>query len=284
MARVGIVTDSTCDIHPSELAAMGVRLVPLKVLIGDESFLDWIEMMPEEFYRRLGSSPVLPKTSQPSPAEFLTVYRELAEEGCDSIVSIHLTAELSGTIASASMAECDSPIPVHVVDTKKVSQALGLVVAAACEARDAGGDGATVAARAREVSKAMRLYFVLNTLDYLVKGGRAGKAQGLAASLLNIKPVLDMNADGIIEPFKKVKGRKKALAELAAHVAEESRQYGKMRVALLHACNDDEGGDLRAELVASGADIDIVAVGLVGAVVGTYAGPGAVGCAYYPIG
>jgi DegV family protein with EDD domain len=121
-------------------------------------------------------------------------------------------------------------------------------------------------------------------LDYLVKGGRAGKAQGLAASLLNIKPVLDVNADGIIEPFKKVKGRRKALAELAAHVAEDSLANGRMRLALLHACNEDQAADLRAAIVASGADVEIVHVGLVGAVVGTYAGPGAVGCAYYPIG
>jgi len=284
MAQVGIVTDSTCDLDPARLSSMGVRMVPLKVLIGDESYLDWIEMKPAEFYRRLTTSPVLPKTSQPSPADFSKAYHELAEQGCESIVSIHLSAELSGTISSATMAARDSSVPVHVVDTKKVTQAVGLVVAAACETRDAGGSGAEVAARAIAVSQAMRLYFVLDTLDYLVKGGRAGKAQGIAASLLNIKPVLDVNADGIIEPFKKVKGRKKALAELAAHVAEDSRTYGRLRVALLHACNADEGGDLRDELERSGADIEIVGTGLVGAVVGTYAGPGAVGCAYYPIG
>jgi DegV family protein with EDD domain len=182
------------------------------------------------------------------------------------------------------MAAADSPIPVHVIDTKKVSQAVGLVVKAACEARDAGLDGEGVAKRAETVATQMRLYFVLDTLDYLVKGGRAGKAQGLAASLLNIKPVLVMNSDGIIEPFKKVKGRKKAIAELAEHVRSDAEEHGRMRAAILHACLASCGTELAEELASVGADIDLRDTGLVGAVVGTYAGPDAVGVAYYPEG
>lgn len=284
MPRVGVVTDSTCDISPQELADMGVRLVPLKVMIGDETFLDWVELEPEEFYQRLGSSPVLPKTSQPTPAEFSAVYEDLAAQGCESIVSVHLTSALSGTVSSATIAAETAPVPVHVIDTHKVTQAFALVVRATAEAADSGLDGDAVAARATAVAESMRLFFVLDTLDYLVKGGRAGKAQGLAASLLNIKPVLTMNSEGIIEPFKKVKGRKKALAELAAHVADDARQNGRMRLALLHGCTEDCAGDLRAELEASGADVEIIGVGMVGSVVGTYAGPGSVGCGYYPIG
>lgn len=284
MAHVGLVTDSTCDLTPEHLAALGVRVVPLKVLIGDESYRDWVEMTPDEFYRRLPSTAELPKTSQPTPAEFAAVYAELADEGCESIVSIHLTSALSGTISSATTAARGARVPVHVIDTKLVTQALGLVVKAAAQARDAGSDGAQIAALAEKLSLATELFFVLDTLDYLVKGGRAGKAAGLAASLLNIKPVLRFNDDGIIEPFKKVKGRKKALAELAAHVAEHSRQHGRLRVALLHASAEEGAAELRAELEAAGADFELDSVGFVGAVVGTYAGPGAVGCAYYPIG
>lgn len=284
MPRVGIVADSTCDIAPEVLDALGVRMVPLKVLFGEQSHLDWSELRPEEFFVKLASSPVLPKTSQPTPAEFTAVYDALAEEGVDGIVSIHLTSALSGTYESAIIAARTAKVPVHVIDTRKVSRATGLVVEAAVEARDAGMDVDAVAALAQRVSESMRLYFVLDTLDYLVKGGRAGKAQGLAASLLNIKPVLDMNADGIIEPFKKVKGRKKAIAELAAHVAEEARAKGRLRLGLFHACRDDYCDELRAELEATGADIEFAEPGLVGAVIGTYAGPGALGCAYYPVG
>jgi DegV family protein with EDD domain len=285
MTKVGIVTDSTCDLEPADLEKLGVELVPLKVLFADgSSHLDWVEMRPAEFYEKLRVQTELPKTSQPSPADFLSVYRRLAAEGCEGIVSIHLTAALSGTFQSATLAAEDSPVPVRALDTKKVSQALGLVVKAACEARAAGLDTDAVAARAEEVASNMRLFFVLDTLDYLVKGGRAGKAQGLAASLLNIKPVLDMNADGIIEPFKKVKGRKKAIAELAAHVAEDARENGRMRAAILHACTANCGADLVDELTAAGADIELEGIGLVGSVVGNYAGPDALGIAYYPEG
>lgn len=284
MPQVGIVTDSTCDLSPSELESLNVRMVPLKVLIGDETLLDWTQIAPEEFYRRLVDSPVLPKTSQPTPAEFAAVYRELGEAGCDAIVSIHLTSALSGTVSSAIIAAREAAIPVHVVDTKKVSQALGLVVKAAVEARDGGAEAQAVTDVAEKVSRAMQMYFVLDTLEYLVKGGRAGKAQGLAASVLNIKPLLTMNAEGIIEPFKKVKGRRKALVELAAHVAHESRDKGRLRLAILHACTRDCGGELRQLIEQSGADVEIVSAGLVGSVVGTYAGPDAVGCAFYPLG
>jgi len=284
MARVGIVTDSTCDLAPLELAKLDVAMVPLKVLFGDETFLDWIDLQPTEFYEKLKKAQVLPKTSQPSPADFLATYRRLAEDGCESIVSVHLTSALSGTFESASMAAVDSPVPVRVIDTKRVTQALGLVVKATVQARDEGLDFEAVAQRAEDVAKQMRLFFVLDTLEYLVKGGRAGKATGLAASLLNIKPVLTFNSDGIIEPFKKVKGRKKAISELAAHVAEESRELGHLRVSILHACSEEGAAELERELLATGADIEIASIGLVGSVVGTYAGPDALGVAYYPAG
>lgn len=280
---VGIVVDSTCDLAPEQLAAMGVEMVPLKVLFGDETSLDWVELRPEEFYRKLAASPVLPKTSQPSPAEFAETFRRLAESGCESIVSIHLTAALSGTYQSAQLAAKEASVPVHVIDTKRVSQAFGLIVSAAVEARDAGHDGETVAAMTTEVAAKTRLFFVLDTLEYLVKGGRAGKAQGLAASLLNIKPVLEMNGEGIIEPFKKVKGRAKAINELAAQVAKDAATHGPLRVALLHACDPDGVAELRAALEQTGAELDIAATGLVGSVIGTYAGPKAVGVGYYPI-
>lgn len=283
MSRVGIVTDSTCDLEPDLLASLDVRMVPLKVLIANESWLDWIELAPDSFYDRLVKSPVTPKTSQPSPAEFEAAYSELAQQGCDAIVSIHLTSALSGTVSSATMAAKNAAVPVYVIDTKKVSQALGLVVKAAVRARAEGLDAQAVADTATKVAESMKMYFVLDTLEYLVKGGRAGKAAGLAASLLNIKPILEMNSEGVIEPFMKVKGRKKALAELAAHVAAQSHENGRMRLSILHACAADGGAELREIIEASGADVEIESVGLVGSVVGTYAGPNAVGCGFYPI-
>ncbi|MDZ4169340.1 MAG: DegV family protein [Coriobacteriia bacterium] len=283
MGSIGIVTDSTSDLSAEELVRLDVTMVPLKVLFGDRTYLDWVELPPAEFYPMLANAEILPKTSQPSPAEFLATYRELAERGCTEIVSVHLTSALSGTVASALMAAEESPIPVHVVDTKKVSHSLSLVVRAAVEARDSGADAEGIVARAQSVSQEMRFLFVLETLEYLVKGGRAGKAQGLAASLLGIKPILTVNADGIVEPYKKVKGRKRALQLIAAEVARDAAANGRMRLTVLHACLDDEGAELLREIEATGADIELMPNGLIGAVIGTYVGQGAIGCAYYPV-
>jgi len=283
MSRVGIVCDSTSDLEPAWYELHDVAMVPLKVLFGDETFLDWVDFAPAEFYERLTAAERLPKTSQPSPAEFAAAYARLADAGCDQIVSIHLTAALSGTFESATMAAKDAAIPVHVIDTKTVSQATALVVKAAVEARDAGADAAEIVRVAQQVTDDVTLFFVLDTLEYLVKGGRAGKAQGLAASVLNIKPILTFNSDGIIEPFKKVKGTRKAIAELARHMAADALANGRLRVSTLSACTPELAEELRAALDTAGVDYEFESAGLIGSVIGTYAGPRAVGCAYYHI-
>ena len=280
MTKIGIVCDSTCDLGPEWLADHDIIMVPLKVTFGTETFLDWAELTPAAFYERLAAADTLPKTSQPSPADFEAVYRRLADEGCTGIVSVHLTSALSGTIESAIMAANDSPIPVRIVDTRVVSAATALVVDAAHVAREGGADLDGVEAAAQAAADNVRILFALDTLDYLVKGGRAGKAQGLAASLLNIKPVLTFNSDGIIEPFKKAKGMKKAIAEIAAQVAEASAD-GPVKLGLLHAQAPDLVAELRAALDAADARYELLHTVGVGAVIGTYAGPRAIGAAFY---
>lgn len=283
MGKVGIVTDSTCDLGPEALRELDVRMVPLKVLFGEETFLDWIDFTPEAFYDKLKNSPVLPKTSQPSPADFAQVYRELADEGCERIISIHLSGPLSGTVSSATMAAEDAPVPVDVIDTRKVCQSVALIVRCAAEARAEGLSGDEIVGRVMEIVAKSRIFFVLDTLEYLVKGGRAGKAAGLAGSLLNIKPILYIGEDGIIAPYKKEKGRRKAFAALAAHIAEESRTYGRLRVRFLHSLDEEGVKALQDEIEKAGADIELDGIGFVGSVIGTYAGPKAVGIAYHPV-
>ena len=282
MSKVGLVCDSTQDLEPQYLASRDIRMVPLTVFFGDEAYLDWVDMRPESFYLRLADSRLLPKTSQPTPARFAAAFREMAEEGCTSIVSIHLTSKLSGTYESAMIAAKEAPIPVHVIDTLLVSQALGLVVKAAADARDAGADVDEVVEVTNRTAATTELFFVLETLDYLVKGGRAGRAAGLAASVLDIKPVLRF-VDGVIEPFKKSRGTGKAFAELAAFVAADSGRTGPHRLTLLHACAPERVAALERAVLDAGADVEVEGTGLVGAVVGTYAGPGAVGLAYHPL-
>lgn len=282
MSKIGIVCDSTCDLGPEWLAEHNVAMVPLKVLFGDETYRDWVDMRPDEFLQRLTTSPVLPKTSQPSPAEFETAFRELAEAGCDGIVSVHLTAALSGTHQSASIAAESSPIPVRIIDTRQVSSGTAMAVKMAIEARDAGGDLEAVAEAAQYAADNTRFFFVLDTLDYLVKGGRAGKAAGLAATLLGIKPILRFDANGEIEPFAKVRGVKKALQTLSNHIAEDAAGR-TIRLGLLHASHPELVEELRAAIVATGVEIVHEPDVLLGAVIGTYAGPGAIGAAYLPM-
>ena len=284
MHKVGIVTDSTCDLRPAELEQLDVVMVPLTVHFGDRHMRDWIDLTAEEFYPMLTAFDGLPTTSQPSPADFSSAYSALAASGVDEIVSIHLSSALSGTYESAMLAAKTSQVPVRVVDGKRASQATGLIVKAAVEARAAGADAGSIEARALDVASQTRLFFLLDTLDYLVRGGRAGKAAGLAASLLNIKPVLRVNEDGIIEPFKKVRGRQQAISALAEHLVEDAAENGRMRVVLLHACCPEAAQELEEAVLDAGADIEWESHGEIGAVIGVYTGPGAIGCAYYPIG
>jgi DegV family protein with EDD domain len=276
--NVGIVCDSTCDLGPEYLAERGVVMVPLTVRFGEETFRDWVELRPEAFFERLLVAPELPKTSQPSPADFTEVYERLAREGCEEIVSIHLSSGVSGTVDSATLAAATSPVPVRVVDTKLVSVATAMCILAAATARDAGGAADAVEGAAREVMTSARLFFVLDTLDYLVKGGRAGKAQALAASILNIKPILTFNDDGIIEPYQKVKGFKKAVTSLAADIAREAHGR-KVNIGFIHTGEPSSLDEMKAALDATGLRYEVVATSHVGAVIGTYAGPGAIGVA-----
>lgn len=282
MARVGIVCDSTCDLGLEWFDENDVVMVPLKVMFGEETFLDWVDLDPTDFYARLEKARTLPTTSQPTPAQFSAAYQSLADDGAEEIVSIHLTAALSGTFESATMAAKDAPVPVRVVNTNRVTQGTGLIVKAAVEAREAGKSGAEIEAIALEKSKDSQLYFILDTLEYLVKGGRAGKASGLAASVLSIKPVLIFNDEGTIEPFSKERGTKKAYAALAKHVAEIS-STNRLRLTVFHAISPDLADELIAALDTAGASYDLDSVGSIGAVIGTYAGPRSVGLAFYPL-
>jgi len=278
---IGIVCDSTCDLGPEWLAAHDVVMVPLRVHFGTTTYLDWVDLTQEQFYEKLAAADALPKTSQPSPADFAAVYRSLAQTGCTEIISIHLTSALSGTVESALLAAKGASVPVRVIDTHSVNMTEALAIKAAVDARDAGADADAIEAAARYVVDSSRIYFALDTLEYLVKGGRAGKAAGLAASLLNIKPVLTFNAEGTIEPYKKVKGTRKAIAEIATAGADLAS--GKLGVAVLHSQAPDLADQMVTALDAAGYDYELIFTCGVGAVIGTYAGPRAVGAVFYPL-
>lgn len=283
MSEVALVSDSTCDLGPEWLEAHDIEMVPLRVHFGDDTYLDWVDLTPQQFYEKLKASSVLPKTSQPSPSDFAAVYKRLADEGCTEIVVVTLSSRLSGTYESATLAAEDSPVPVRVVDSHSASQGTGLILKAAMQVRDAGGSAAEMEAAAVKAAADVHVYFVVESLDYLVKGGRAGRAQALAASVLNIKPVLHITPEGIIEPYKKMKGMRAAIEEIAERVKIDSADV-EICVSMLTGQRPDLVEMMRAALKTSGADYEIESEGAVGSVIGTHTGPDLVGLAYHPKG
>lgn len=279
MPHIAVVTDSTCDLGPAALVARDVSMVPLKVHFGDETFRDWVDLTPTVFYPKLRSAAHLPTTSQPTPGEFSEVYRRLADEGAEGIVSIHLSSKLSGTYESARLAAETAPVPVRVIDSYTVSGPMAFAIDAACAARDRGLTLGEVAEAASTTAEATELFFVLDTLDFLVKGGRAGRAQGMAAALLNIKPVLQVRG-GLIEPFRRAKGTNRALREMAEHVAARSKKLGPLKIVVIHAVAESLADELANAIRSAGTDIAELSFDEIGSVIGTHVGPRAVGVGY----
>ena len=270
---VKVVTDSVSDMPPAIAAELGITVVPLTVFFGDEAFKDGIEIQHDEFFERLTTGGVHPRTTQPTVGDFVEAYKTAAEGGND-IVSVHVSDKLSGTMNSARSAAAEVPdVKIEIVDTQLASLAITLVAKAAAEAANAGGTLAEVAAVAREVSSKVELFFVLDTLEYLHKGGRIGKAQAVLGGLLSIKPVLKM-VDGEIHPHEKVRSRAKAIARLKEIVAAGAN-YDE--IAFIHEASEEEVTAI-SEFVAPLTSKPVI-VSHIGPVVGTYAGPGVLGFA-----
>ncbi|MBI5949191.1 MAG: DegV family protein [Chloroflexi bacterium] len=270
---VRIVTDSTCDLDPDAVAAHGITVVPLTVFFGEEAFLDGIEITPETFYDRLRESPVLPRTSQPSVESFRETYEALAAE-TDEIVSIHLSSRLSGTLNSASVAreEISRDTHIELIDSYTVSLGLGAIV---LEAAAAAADGASMARVVEVTRRAMdRVHLVaaLDTLEYLQKGGRIGRARSLMGSLLSIKPIIHVD-DGEVAPLERVRTRAKAVERLF-EIATTDRTLRKMYVAC--TADDEQAYDFIERLRPLMPHTEFH-LGHIGSVVGVYAGPNALG-------
>jgi DegV family protein with EDD domain len=259
-----------------------MRIVPLYVLFDGEPLRDHIDIGPAAFYERLAASRTLPTTSQPTPADFLACYEELRSAGFARIWSLHLTAKLSGTYESAvRAAEQLGGDVVRVVDTETASLVCGLLA----EAIDRRlGEGTTDEAIEELIARFKHengVVFTVDTLEYLQKGGRIGKAQALAGSLLHVKPILSVR-DGVIEPIGRVRGRQKAVAEFRKLFEAETADRDGLRLAIAHA-NAPEWVETLTEMAQSvrpKARVELVET--LGAVVGTHAGPGAVGFFWFP--
>jgi DegV family protein with EDD domain len=278
--NTAIVLDSTSDLPEARDRNANMRIVPLYVLFGDESFRDGVDITPAEFYERLASAPSLPTTRQPTPQDFADCYTELADAGFERIWSLQVTSKLSGTYQSACLgAELVGGDRVRVVDTETASLANAMLALAIERRLEAGTTDEEIEQLIERFKKSNGVVFTVATLDFLQKGGRIGKGQALAGTLLNVKPIFSI-ADGVVEPVTKVRGRQKALEEFAKLFTERTAAVPDgegLRVAIAHA-SAPEWIEVLSDLAAKArpkAKLELVEI--LGAVVGTHAGPGAVG-------
>lgn len=279
IANTALVLDSTADV-PAQQCPANVRVVPLYVRFGDVSYRDGVDISPDDFYARLARAAELPTTSQPTPGDFLAVYEELGSS-YERIYSLQLSSTLSGTFASAqAAAETLTGDAVRVIDTRTVSAAVTLLMLAIERRLERGTTDEEIDALVADFQARHRILFTVDTLEYLARGGRIGRAAALAGNLLQVKPILAI-VDGEVIPLKRVRGSQKAFAEFRALLEVDTIDRPGLKVALAHAAAPARLDALRALVAAARPSAEIEVATTLGAVVGTHAGPGTVGLFWF---
>jgi DegV family protein with EDD domain len=268
-----IVTDSTSDLPPAEAEGLGVTVVPLTVRFGDEQFRDGVDLDAEGFYVRLARGGVTPTTSQPSPEAFAEVYRRLLRRPEERVLSVHISARLSGTLQSATLAARELEGRVSVVDSGSVSMGIQFLIRAALRDRDGGADADTVVRNTEARRRRLEVYVLLDTLTYLHRGGRIGAAQAFLGSVLNVKPLV--RVDGEVRPQARVRNRRQGIDRMLALLTEAGSLEA---MGAMHSGAPELLDEVRPRLVAAHPELELH-TGQVGPVVGTYAGPRALGVA-----
>jgi len=278
--NTAIVLDSTSDYPEAQSRFPNMRVVPLYVRFGDATFRDYVELDPSGFYEKLRTSTELPATAQPTPQDFLAAYEELS--GYERIYSLQVSSRVSGTIQSAELAAAElGGGKVRVVDTLSVSLAVAMLSHAVQRRLARGTTDEEIEALFERFRTRSGVVFTVETLEFLQRGGRIGRAAALAGSLLNVRPILAIE-DGVVTAVSRVRGRQKALAEFERRFANATDDRPGLRIAIAHADAAEWVGTL-SELVwrvRPNAEIEFTAT--LGAVVGTHAGPGAVGFFWFP--
>ena len=275
-----LVTDSTAYLSPEVVTARGIGVVPLHVVVGGQERREGVDVGPDEVAEALRRfRPV--STSRPSPQAFLDVYRELADQGADSIVSVHISSDMSSTLGSAQLAANQSPVPVTVIDSRSMGMAMGYAVLAGADLASGGASADEVADVVRARCAGATVVFYVDTLEHLRRGGRIGKANALLGSALAIKPILGLD-DGAIVPLERVRTSSRAIARLEELAVEAAASAGEVDVAV-HHLDSLERAEKLAERLRSRVDGlgELVVVEL-GAVVGAHVGPGTLAIAVSP--
>ena len=273
--NTAVVLDSTSDYPEAPSRFPNMRFVPLYVRFGDDTYRDYVELGPTEFYEKLRTSPVMPATAQPTPQDFVDAYEGLASY--ERIYSLHVSSKVSGTFSSAELAAQEiGGDRIRVVDSLTASLAIAMLSHAIQRRLARGTTDEEIEALIGRFRRDAEVLFTVETLEYLQRGGRIGRAAALAGSLLNVRPILSVD-DGVVVAVSRVRGRPKALAEFERRFVEATTDGPGLRVAIAHADAAEWVGTLSEIVwrVRPKAEIEFTAS--LGAVVGTHAGPGAVG-------
>ena len=267
---IKIVTDSTADLSPELIKELGITVVPLYVCFGKDVYRDREEISEDDFYQRLLQDPTHPTTTQPTPKDFADVYNKLSNQ-TDGIISIHISEKLSGTCNSALLGKklIEKGCPIEVIDSKTTSMALGLLVMAAATIAKTGKSLPQVAEDVKQIVSNVKLLVLFDTLKYLAKGGRIGKAKSLLGSVLNVKPILTIK-DGEFVPVGQVRSRSKGIERLFDFTKDT---VDIEDLAVVHSTTPDEAKSL-AERISSTLSLKQVRIARLGPVLGVHGGPG----------
>lgn len=280
MAKIALVTDSTCSLPQEILKQYGINVVPQVLIWGDEVFEDGVDIQPAEFYRKLSSAKVMPTTSQVSVMNMNKAFERLLAEGYE-VLGMFLSSKLSGTMQSATQgreALSSGQDKVHIIDTQTTSMAMGFQVLVTARAAAEGATIAECKALAQKAQATTGIFFMVDTLEFLHRGGRIGGAQRLLGTALNLKPILTVK-EGKVEAVERVRTKGKAIERLIQIVAEQVKGGSPIRLASLHANAPDDAESMLASASSAAQATETIRTEL-SPVVGTHTGPGTIGLAY----
>lgn len=269
--NTGIVIDSTCDPWSSFKDDPNIRMVPLKVLVGDEAYDDLLEITIDQLYEKMAGAASLPTTSQPTVEQFTVAYAEMCER-FEHVLSIHISAEMSGTVRAAT--EAGERFPrVEIIDSRTVSGGAGLLIARILSLLTTGIGTDDLQAYVAHYKRRGRFLIHTPSLEHLRRGGRIGRAQSMVGGLLGIHPLIELQ-DGLVTAYGKARGERRALDMMLQYVADNAGLTERLFVGLLHGANPDALPVLKQRILALRPDAQIVLEGSVGCVVGVHIGPG----------
>ncbi|KAF0996480.1 DegV family protein [Geobacillus sp. TFV-3] len=278
--KTAIVTDSTAYLPKEVRERLGIRMIPLSVIFGDETYREEMDISTDEFFVKIRQHPALPTTSQPSVGEFVELFTAIREEGYDAVISIHLSSGISGTYQGAVTAgTMVDGLRVYAYDSEISCMAQGFYAIEAAEMAQAGRPPEDIIARLDAIKRTLRAYFMVDDLAHLQRGGRLSGAQAFIGGLLQIKPLLHFE-NKVIVPFEKIRTRQKAVKRIEELFAEDADKGVPLKAAIIHANQPDEAARWRDELSARYPHVEFW-ISYFGPVIATHVGEGALGLTWY---